>query len=352
MFAYWLLFVLYAFPALVQRSANWRSRASITGLSALAMVTTLIIGLRYEVGADYHAYELIFKEASSGGVSEALSGVDPGYQLINWLAGQLGGGTWMVNLVCGGIFAWGLTRLCRQEPSPLLAALIAVPYLVVVVAMGYSRQAVAIGVVMAGLAALLRGGSLLRFALFVAVATLFHRTAVIVLPFAIFSGQRNHFVNVVGLLAIGIGLYFALLAETVGSLYANYVEQRYASQGATIRVAMNLIPAMIVLAYGPRLGLNNFQLRLWRMFAFASLAMIPLLLILPSTTAVDRVALYLLPLQIIAFGRASLLFKPEALGRMVIVFYSFAVLFIWLNYAAHARFWIPYRTIWSSASTD
>jgi hypothetical protein len=39
------------------------------------------------------------------------------------------------------------------------------PYLAIVVAMGYTRQAVAIGLIMAGLASYFRDGSVLRFAI-------------------------------------------------------------------------------------------------------------------------------------------------------------------------------------------
>lgn len=56
-------------------------------------------------------------------------------------------------------------RFARSQPDPWLAVLVAVPYLVIVVAMGYSRQAVAIGILLAGLGRLERGGSTLHFAL-------------------------------------------------------------------------------------------------------------------------------------------------------------------------------------------
>ena len=56
----------------------------------------------------------------------------------------------------------------------------------VVVAMGYTRQLIAIGILMAGLASLGRGGSVIRFALYVALAALFYKIAVLVLPLVIF----------------------------------------------------------------------------------------------------------------------------------------------------------------------
>lgn len=343
MYPYWVLFALFAVPALTERFRQPGDQRSGWLLLALGICTALMIGLRYQVGADFFQYQMIFENSARLDLARALDRGDPGYQAINWLVGQMGGGVWQVNLVCGAIFTWGLIRFCRQEPSPLLAALVAIPYLVVVVAMGYTRQAVAIGIVMAGLASLFSNRSVLKFAIYIAAAALFHRTAVMVLPLAIFAGQRNHFLNALAVLAIAYGLYDALLADSVDVLVENYIDARYSSQGAAIRVAMNVIPAMLILLAGRRLGFDDYQLRLWRMISLISLAMVPALMLVPSSTAIDRIALYLLPIQIVAFGRSVLLFRSSVIGRLLVIGYCFAVLFVWLNFAAHAHAWVPYR---------
>jgi len=69
--------------------------------------------------------------------------------------------------------------------------------------------------------------------------------------------------------------------------------------------------------------------------------------VLPSSTVLDRIGLYLLPLQIVVFVHV-----PDILGRMVghktfwiaaVLLYYAAVLFVWLNFASHSGAWIPYR---------
>jgi hypothetical protein len=89
----------------------------------------------------------------------------------------------------------------------------AVPYLVTVVAMGYTRQAVAIGILMAGLTSLFRGGSLVRFAANAVVAALFHKTSCMVLPLVIFASPRSRLPTMLGGGALIYALYPALLAE-------------------------------------------------------------------------------------------------------------------------------------------
>ena len=90
--------------------------------------------------------------------------------LLNWFAGQNELGFWFVNTVCGGIFSYGLIAFARSQPRPWLALAVAVPYLIIVVAMGYTRQAAAIGFVMLGLVRL-GNGSFVRFALCIALAS-------------------------------------------------------------------------------------------------------------------------------------------------------------------------------------
>ena len=73
--------------------------------------------------------------------------------MLNWLAARTELGPYFVNTVCAALFAWGLVVFCRAQPRPWLALVVAVPYLVTVVAMGYTRQGTAIGLAMLALPA-------------------------------------------------------------------------------------------------------------------------------------------------------------------------------------------------------
>ena len=88
------------------------------------------------------------------------------------------------------------------------------------------------------------------------------------------------------------------------------------------------------------------MLSVWTWMALGALAFIGLLVVSPSSTAVDRLALYWIPLQLFVLSRL-----PNAIGPpharndvwvMMVVVYSAAVLFVWLNFAVHARYWLPY----------
>ena len=345
MLPYWILFAYFAGGALAgpaQPSPNQPQRRTYLLLGLL--LTAIMIGTRFKVGGDWRSYMYMFGYVKHISLDRALDIGDPGYQFINWTVQQWGGEIWWVNLICAAIFSWGLARLSLNQPKPLLAVAVAVPYMIIVVAMGYTRQAVALGILMAGLASLGRGGSVIRFAVYVAVAALFHKTAVLVLPLVIFAGKRNRSLNVIAGAALFVLFFDLFLSDSTDQFLKNYVEARYSSQGAWIRVILVLIPALLLLTKRGRFGLTEQEEKVWRYIAFATCTLPFILIATPSSTAVDRMALYLMPLQIVILSRAYLLFGNHKTGVAAVIGYAFLVQFTWLNFAQHAKLWVPYRS--------
>jgi hypothetical protein len=348
MLIYWALFAFFAAGALIaspERPARLRSHPL---LILGALIIALLIGLRFKVGADWRTYDFMFSFAGRVGLGSALEFGDPGYQFLNWAVQNAGWQIWVVNLVCGAIFTWGLFRFCRIQPEPWLAALVAIPYMVIVVAMGYTRQAVALGILMGGLAAFLRGGSTGRFAFYTAGAALFHKTAVVAFPLVALSSARNRFLNLLVGIAATILLYDLFLGDAMDQFVKHYIKTGYSSQGAAIRVAINLVAANAFWLVGRRMQFDETEWKLWRNFSLASVGFLVLLFALPSSTAVDRMALYVMPLQIAVLSRLPLVTHARLPGRTAVVAYLALVQFVWLNFAQHARYWVPYRVfpIW------
>jgi hypothetical protein len=236
-----------------------------------------------------------------------------------------------------------VVALARREPYPWLCLLLAIPYLIVVVAMGYTRQAAALGFVMIGLASMLNSGNVLRLVAWAAVGALFHKTAIVCLPLAAFTGDRRKFLNLMLLASAGFGLYTLLLQDKVDLLVRNYVDTAYSSSGAMIRISMSVLPAIIFFLYRNRLGFMPYEAKLWRNFSLVSLIAVLALALTPSSTAVDRIALYLLPLQLVVLARIPGTLMKTTAGTLTVTAYSGIVLFTWLNYAVHASSWLPYR---------
>jgi len=347
MLPYWFLFVVPAAAALAERSRLRPPGPYAQSWIAFWLLLTVLIGLRIEVGGDWGSYERQLQAVIDLTFGQALQrGGDVGYVLLNWTAAKLGLSVTSVNVVCATVFASGLVAFAKEQPRPWLAITIAIPYLVTVVAMGYSRQAVAIGFAMLAFSGL-GANSAIRFAVWITVAAIFHKSAVLLIPIAILAKTKGRIWTAVWIGAVGVLLYYFLLAESVDKLMTNYVEAEYQSQGAAIRVAMNALPAIVFLMYRKHFNLQGAQLNLWTYLSLAALGFVVLLFVSPSSTAVDRVALYLIPIQIFVLSRLPLAmhsrYKAGEIVKFGVIGYSAAVLFVWLNFAAHAKYWLPYR---------
>ena len=351
MWPYWLLFLVPAFQAV----SRLRPQASpLPGNSwpelwrLMFVLIALMIGLRHEVGGDWYTYLGNMMATTDLTLAQALTGPrrDPADGLLNWVAAQSGLGIYLINSIHGTLFAGGLLVFCRRQPRPWLALTVAVPYLITVVAMGYSRQGVAIGLVMLGLVAL-EDKNVFKFLLWIALAATFHKSAVILVPLAVLAGARHRLLTLFWVGVTVALLFLLLLSESVDSLVGGYIGVKYDSSGAAIRIAMNALPAALFLLQRKRFKLTPAQHIFWTWMALGALAFVVLLYISPSSTAVDRVALYWIPLQLFVWSRV-----PDAMGQpsgtnaawvYAVVAYSATVHFVWLFFADNADSWLPYQ---------
>jgi hypothetical protein len=351
MWPYWFLFLFPAWMAIsrLKPAAGEIVRWSSYWWWAFILLVTMI-GLRHEVGGDwYNDWQAITGVRGPGEtvlLSDALSKSDVGYSFLIWLVNEIGFDVYTLDVLSAVPFAFGLIVFCRAQPRPWLALVVAVPYLVMVVAMGYTRQSVAIGFSMLGLVAISQG-RILRFVLWLALASIFHKSAVILLPLAILGDTRHRLFMLLWVSAATFILFLLMLQESVDGLVKNYIESQYESQGAGIRVAMNVVPAVLFLWFRRRFVMSRRDSVFWTWMSVGAIAFVGLLAISPSSTAVDRVALYWIPLQLFVLSRL-----PNALGHRngknavwvyAVVAYSATVQFTWLFFAQTAFAWLPYQ---------
>lgn len=307
-------------------------------------VLTIVIGWRFKVGTDWPNYITLFSRISRSSFWDGLKQAEPSYAALNWVAGHLGLGLPTVNFICAGIFAYALIAFCMRERSPYLGLLVALPYLIIVVAMGYTRQGVAIGLCMLAITYFLRG-KLVKSGLVVILAVTFHQSTLIVVPLIALANQNKRLVTSMLIIMVGV-LGFYLLSDRPDELYSFYARSRYDSLGALVRLSMNVVAAVIYFPLRKQLFEDPAERRLWGVFSIAAMVLALLLFLLASSTVVDRVALYLIPLQIAVLGRLpSALPRIQAYVLVMIASYCFFIQFVWLNYAVYAKDWIPYRNI-------
>lgn len=344
MLGYWILF---AFPAAlaILPSEDVRRSASLTWW-LFAGVLVLAIGYRYQVGADWLSYAFAVQRANWLDFADVVKLSDPAYQILNWISVHLGWGIFGVNLVCAAIFVTGLVAFCRAQPYPWLAAAAAVPYLVTVVAMGYTRQATAIGLVLLAISRMERDHKIQAF-LLTGVAALFHFSAIVWIPILGIATSRGRLAYLLIGLTAALAFYQVFSANTVDQFLSTYVLHTYQSAGAWPRILMNAAPGALFLLTAKQLEPRPSSRQLWLCLAMASVLFVPLLALNPSrSTGIDRLALYLTPVQVYVLSRLPTLFTGEhekVIVRLVTVLLAATVLLTWLLFAKTAFAWLPYR---------
>ncbi|PRQ62661.1 EpsG family protein [Vibrio sp. V01_P9A10T6] len=306
----------------------------------------ILVGFRHQVGGDWYSYLSIFDELRYASLPQALLFTDPAYGAFNWLAHQLGFTVHFVNVVCALIFMWGLSYFCLKQPQPWLALLIAIPYLISAVAMGYTRQSVAVGISMVAFMALLELRPW-RFVGLILFAALFHKSAIIL--FILFPVAMPHFqlgkLFVIGIFSSGLGLLLVL--ERLGSMWDLYVSQGMDSEGGLIRILLNTVPAVCFFLFKEKWQQrwpSSYKLTLW----LSCMALILLPIQFLASTAADRISLYIMPLQLLVLSSLPLLFqwKVQYVFCYGLVLAYSAVYLVWLNYSYYAQeAWIPYNNL-------
>lgn len=343
MWVYLAMFLVPTLAVLFPKRLPRRQAAyawAVTGL-----LFALVIGTRHEIGSDWFNYLRHVYRVEGMTFGEVLRRSDPGYYALNWIVTRLGGGIYWVNFLSACVVVWGTINFSRKQPNPWLALMVAVPYLLIVVGMGYTRQAVALGFSLVALGAL--GESRVRaFVVWVVIGALFHKSAVLLLPIAALAASRNRLLTISLVGIVTVMTYFLLLEESADELWATYVEAAYHSEGGLIRVLMNVVPAILIFSFRAKLVPNVAERRLWLWIAAFALACLPLVNF--ASTAVDRVALYAIPLQLFVFSRLPQLVRTSTsrtVLTLAILGYYAAVLLTWLILADNAKSWVPYKSV-------
>ncbi len=353
MIPYWFIFSIAAWRSLVKPRSKFRNYEAVL----IWLTLVIFIGLRHEVGGDWANYQIVQERITLGEIT--LSNTkEPLFTLVNLISMGMGFGIYGVNFISAIIFTTALVYFCQNTPRPWLALTTSIPYLVIVVAMGYTRQSVAIGLIMIGLV-LLSKGKLLLFTIYSFLAMLFQQTSILILtmlfPYVTRSRKAiGRLIKIILCIFVAFIIY-SYSGKLLGDYSSLYLTKSVGASGVYIRLSLVTIPGAIFLIYGKRLDLSRDGYTLWKSVSIYSLACFAALFIIPSTAAIDRLALYALPILLFV---SSILPDLNIIKTNVkiltysVVIFAFLVQFVWLNFGTHAWGWIPYNNVITNIETD
>lgn len=342
---YYVAYVMWlCFAALLEPEFGARPDIKKLFLSFSLGVSLIFIGLRYEVGADWDAYLCFHSLAGSVTLLEALEVTDPGYMFFSWVFASLDLGIWSLNLLCASTIVFGLGSLAQLTARPNLYFLSAAPYLLIVVGMGYTRQSASIGLVCLAMASLFseRRRSARIFA-FTSLA--FHKSAALGIVPILFSLAKSPLMRSSAGLLSALFLYYFITNSALDVAMTGYIETEFESGGAYIRVYQIFLSGVFFLLF-LRKNESDVERKVYMNQALIAVALLPALIVSPSSTLIDRLSLYALPLQTYVLCRVPSMFSSYNLvylATLIVVFLNVSIFLVWINYAEHAHSWINYN---------
>jgi hypothetical protein len=340
---YFLVFAPIAFMATISQ----QRRIYPLAWALIFVVIVVFVGLRHHVGMDWNNYLIMIRRANIGGWTESFNVAEPGYATLLWISGQMGWGVYGTYLMGTLIFAAGLFRYSRTTPYPWVALVVAMPILVVVVAMSAARQTVAIGVILWLVAVWPRSSVFYRVVL-VGLATLFHTSAVVFLVLVVLDLPVRRSFKLAGAAILGLAAFYILAvtgrADYYDQLYVTGQTQMTQSSGAIFHTLLNGGPAFLAFALGRRFRNILLPDALHRQMAFLAVGMV--LLVPFASAAAGRFSLYLFPASMMVLASLPLLVRgrwPKFILRSATACLMLAVMTVWLFFGNAATAHAIYR---------
>lgn len=304
------------------------------------------IGWRWGVGGDWGNYLNIFEFFKVDSFSEVWFISDIGYSFLNWASFKMGFDIAFINLICAFFFVFGFGKFILSFKNHWIAIIPAFSYTLTAVAMGYTRQSVAIGFVFAAFASLLNKNKKLPFILWILAACLFHKSAVVLFMFvplinSNFLKSFWFFLYCIGVFIVCFGVfYFISLEDNM------YTTGEVVSTGAVRRLGIHLFPVSIYWLYK-----KHFKKALPHLIKILDLMSILIIFSFFASfsfsTLVDRLNLYLIVYDIIILGYFSTILSQRSKILLILLLFLMhtAIFYIWANYSVWAICCFQYNNL-------
>ena len=309
-------------------------------------VLSVFIGLRHEVGGDWDIYLNDFEFNIQFFNIKNFSYVrDFGYELFSYICFNLGIGIYGLNFILSILFIYSLNKFANLfKDNYWLIILISFPYLIVVVSMGYTRQATAVSLVLLSICSL-SNNKLYSFIFYAFVAILFHKSSIIMIPLIFITHLKLNYINI--LLFIILAIFSSLIIyPEFARISSGYLSEqsKYISKGVYYRIFLNILAGILFLIFYKYLKINK---RLDRLIILIFIINLLLLFTIQNySTLVDRIIIYFTFIQLIVFSRLYLIKKNyKIFFNLFVISIYFCVFLVWLHFSIHSYAWIPYKNI-------
>jgi hypothetical protein len=317
-----------------------------------SLLLFVFIGFRYGIN-DWFLYESMFENIHrTNNINEAIKKIgqgDIGFILLNYFVKSLGFEFQFLNIIIATFCIFCLTKFAYREENPWLVIVISIPIVIIIIFMGFVRQGIAFSFLLLGFLYLIEK-KIIKFAITVFLATLFHKSA---LFFIIFLISKYEFKNIwkiiiiIFFILIFVLLYIFLKRDVFHIYFYYYLgfgKEEFGYFGAYSRIFLNLLPSIIFLIKPKFFSSNSIELRL---LFFLSISVILLcFLVTVQTLFIDRINYYFVILQLVIYSRIYTKINSQKLKKiyaLMLSLYSILITLIWFSFGKTSHAWLPYK---------
>ena len=350
MFFYITIYFILSFILIINNFIKFDKNTKNFFYYLLILFFIFLIGLRDNVGGDWGRYKQYFDDLPKYYFIDRgffiQSSHDYGYQFTISLFKLLNLDFYLLTLCIAILFMTAISNIAQKNKERLLTILIAFPFIILIVGMGYLRQGTALAFVILALDQLVKKNNF-KYFLLMMFAISFHKSSVLFLGFYIFVNKTSLRAYLIfGLILL---LSMSVIFEDIKRLYSYYVgiHKHLDSRGTLLRYLISFFPAIIFLFYNKTLSDNNRERDIYLLKSIIIISMLPMVFI--SSTFTDRILVYFVTIQLLVYPRMyriSKNFKNPILsnqlitGSIIILFFLY--LYTWFSYSYFSKSWIPY----------
>lgn len=323
------------------------------------IVASLLMALRAQTGLDDLTYLRIFEESQGKSLSEYVLdhiGIEAGYTTLNYVIYQFSGGdynSFQIFITLFTFLIWGkaiwLYRKIASESTMLL--LLWTQYYYLIMAAALIRIFIAIALSLIAIYYVIENKPR-SFVLMIIIASLFHRSALILLMLLVFFVNKDwakrkwKLIAIALLVSAPIGMYFAgkVLAPLLGSRYVKYT----ALGSFTISLSsLDVLPVLLLCLFC--LPDVSFEARKYYVMGLCLMCASIVISIFTSVIGVGRIVYYTnlgILIDISILMKTDYRYKSHYVVPIVLIAYSAVYLIhAGLNQPLHMDALFPYRSI-------
>lgn len=230
MFPYIIIILLVVVSSFLD-CVNINEKARVLIILGLLFILVLFAGTRFETGNDWTEYTKVFKQLPeadtmlSNPALFALFRMEPGYILFNSIVKSFGGTidiVFFISALFTVFFLFGTFK--HYSFFCFLAVLLYMRYGYLQTNTMFVRQGIAISIFFYSLR-YIQNRNPVRYILLILIATSFHTSAILTLPFYFIVDRQYKTLTIVLLIIISVGLSFIDISKLLAVVLPNFIAQ-------------------------------------------------------------------------------------------------------------------------------